>query len=166
MAIRTPLAIDKTIRLDINGSHQQIRMRAIRAGLPQLLIVQHGPGVPLLHEVTKFQRLLDLEKDFLVSYWEQRGCGTAPRNDAQSASLRQQVDDLRTVLQLVYKETRQRVTILGISLGATIALLAVDHELDHGKAVIAISPDLRTTSSDAAAYEFLQQQGLRAGGSR
>jgi len=42
MAIRTPLAIDKTIRLDINGSHQQIRMRAIRAGLPPLLIVQHG----------------------------------------------------------------------------------------------------------------------------
>jgi hypothetical protein len=62
MAIKTPLAIDKTVTLKINGSHQQIRMCADRAGLPPLLIVQAGPGLPVLHEVTKFQEHLHLEK--------------------------------------------------------------------------------------------------------
>ena len=53
----------------------------------------------MLHEVGKFQRLLNLENDFLVAYWEQRGCDHASEKDAHSASLRQQIDDLRTVLR-------------------------------------------------------------------
>ena len=55
MPNRTPLAIDKTSTLEINGSRQSIRLCAGRAGLPPLLIVQGGPGLPVLHEVQKFQ---------------------------------------------------------------------------------------------------------------
>jgi pimeloyl-ACP methyl ester carboxylesterase len=157
-----PLAIDRTIELDVNGSHQRLRMRAARAGLPPLLIVQGGPALPLLHEVSKFERLLNLEKDFQVSYWEQRGCGDASRDDVESASLAQQVDDLRVVLQWLRGETTQRVTVLGISIGATFALQAVAHA-DHAKAVIAISPDSQTTISDAAADAFVQEQGAKGG---
>jgi pimeloyl-ACP methyl ester carboxylesterase len=80
---RTPLAIDKTVKLKINGTTQQIRMCAERTGLPPILIVQAGPGFPLLHEVAKFQQHLKLEKDFLVSYWDQRGCGIASQKEAQ-----------------------------------------------------------------------------------
>jgi pimeloyl-ACP methyl ester carboxylesterase len=158
-----PLAVDRTIELDINGSHQRIRIRAARAGLPPLLIVQGGPALPLLHEVAKFERLLNLERDFQVSYWEQRGCGDASRDDVESASLAQQVDDLRVVLQWLRGETTQRVTVLGISIGATFALQAVAHESDHAKAVIAISPDSQTTISDAAADAFVQEQGAKGG---
>jgi pimeloyl-ACP methyl ester carboxylesterase len=161
MAIKTPLAIDRTITLDINGSHQRIRQCAERAGLPPLLVVQAGPGLPVLHEVAKFQRLLNLERDFLVSYWEQRGCGAVPPHAADSVSLQQQVADLRAVLRWLADETTQRILILGISLGATIALQAVEQELDRAKAVIAISPDAHTASSDVAVYTFLQTQSLR-----
>jgi len=66
---RTRRMIDKTVKQAINGSTQQIRMCAERRGLPPLLIVQAGPGFPLLHEAAKFQQRLKLEKDFLVSYW-------------------------------------------------------------------------------------------------
>src|ERR1700691_5611476 len=86
---RTPLAIDKTVKLEINGSTQHIRLCAERAGSAPILIVQAGPGLPLLHEVAKFQRHLELEGEFLVGYWEQRGCGNASRHDARSVSLQQ-----------------------------------------------------------------------------
>jgi proline iminopeptidase len=155
---RTPLAIDKTVQLKINGSTQQIRLCAERAGLPPLLIVQAGPGLPLLHEVAKFQRHLRLEGNFLACYWEQRGCGAASRQDAESVGLHQQVDDLRAVRQWVQEETKQTVILFGISLGATIALLAVGHEPDRVRSVIAISPDANTAGSDASAYSFLQEQ--------
>ena len=161
MTPRAP-AIDKTITLEINGSRQRIRLCAARPGLPPLLIVQGGPGLPLLHEVAKFQRLLNLENDFLVGYWEQRGCGNASRNDARSVSLPQQVDDLRSVLRWLHARTQQRVLMFGISWGATIVLRAVEHESDRVRSVVGISPDLQTTGSDAAAYEFLQEQALRA----
>ena len=162
MTTRAPLAIDKTITLEINGSRQSIRLCAARTGLPPLLIVQGGPGLPLLHEVAKFQRLLNLERDFLVGYWEQRGCGNASQNDAQSVSLPQQVDDLRTVLRWLHAETQQRVLMFGISWGATIVLQAVEHESDRVTSVVGISPDLQTSASDATAYAFLQEQARRA----
>ena len=155
---RTPLAIDKTFDLEINGSAQRIRLCAERAGLPPVLIVQAGPGLPLLHEVTKFQGHLGLESDFLVGYWEQRGCGNATKRDAKSVSLQQQVDDLRSVLRWLHAETKQPVILFGISLGGTIALQAAAHETQHTKSVVAISPDANTASSDAAVYAFLQAQ--------
>jgi proline iminopeptidase len=152
------LVIDKTVQLEINGSAQRIRVCGERDGLPPILIVQAGPGLPLLHEVRKFQQHLHLESEFLVSYWEQRGCGVAPKRDAESVSLRQQVDDLRAVLRWLQNETKQNVIVFGISLGATIALLAVANEPGVAKSVIAISPDANTASSDAAVCAFLEQQ--------
>ncbi len=157
---RTKLVIDKTVKLEINGSTQQIRVCAERGGLPAILIVQAGPGFPLLHEVAKFQQRLNLEKDFMVSYWEQRGCGIASQQDAQSVSLQQQLDDLRAVLHWLKNETGQTAIVLGISLGATLALQAAEHERDAVKAVIAISPDAHTASSDAAVSSFLGAQSV------
>ncbi len=153
-------ALNKTVKLDINGSTQQIRMCSELDGLPPILNVQAGPGFPLLHEVAKFQRRLNLEKDFLVSYWDQRGCGNASQEDAKNVSLQQSVDDLRAVLRWLKNETRQPIIVFGISLGATIALHAAEYERDNVKAVIAISPDAHTASSDAAAAAFLTAQSI------
>jgi pimeloyl-ACP methyl ester carboxylesterase len=150
--------IDKTVTLDVNGSTQRIRLCAERAGLPPLLIVQGGPALPLLNEVAKFQQRLRLEKDFRVAYWEQRGCGAASREDAQSVSLQQQVDDLRFVLRWLHQETKQAVTLFGISIGGTIALRAAEHEPDRVKKVVAISPDAQTALSDTSADAFLRRQ--------
>jgi len=158
MKTSSRLSIDKTIPLNINGSRQSIRLCATRPGLPPLLVVQGGPALPLLHEVRKFQRLLNFETDFLVGYWEQRGCGSVPRDDAQSVSLAQQVEDLRSVLRWFHGETGQRILIFGISIGGTIALQAAEQEPDLVKGVIAISPDAQTSVSDAAAHAFLQEQ--------
>jgi pimeloyl-ACP methyl ester carboxylesterase len=164
MMKKTPtLAVDETISLDINGSTQRVRMCAARPGLQPLVIVQHGPGFPLLHEVPKFQQRLDLERDFLVVYWEPRGCGNASADEARQASLAQQVDDLQAVLAWVARRTGQRVLLFGISLGATISLLAAARDGAPVKAVIANSPDLQTRHSDAAVDAFLHEHVRRAG---
>lgn len=154
----TALAIDKTVKLEINGSIQKIRMCAERDGLPPLLIVQAGPGFPLLHEVAKFQQRLRLEKDFLVSYWDQRGCGIASQQDAKSVSLQQQVDDLCAVLRWLKNETKQNVMVLGISLGAAFALQAAERESDSLTSVVAISPDVDIPRSDVSVASFLLAQ--------
>jgi pimeloyl-ACP methyl ester carboxylesterase len=158
MATTRP-AIDRTIDLDVNGSQQRIRLCAEREGQPPLLIVQGGPGLPLLNEVRKFQRLLDLERDFLVGYWEQRGCGDALPHDAESVNMQQQVADLRTVLRWFFGQTNQRAIVLAISLGGTFTLQAAEHELAHVRALVTISPDSHTARGDAAADAFIRTQG-------
>jgi pimeloyl-ACP methyl ester carboxylesterase len=157
MAGRT-LTIDRTIALHINGSRQELRMCAARAGLPPVLIVQAGPGLPLLHEVAKFQRLLDLEKDFLVCYWEQRGCGDAAARDASSFSMAQQVADLRSVVQWLSRETKQQLILFGISLGGTASLRSLEHDDGRVKAIVAISPDSHTAVSDAHIHAFIREK--------
>ena len=51
----------------------------------------------------------------------------------------------------------------GISLGATIALLAAARDSARMKAVIANSPDLQTRAADAAVDSFLHEHVRRAG---
>jgi len=160
---KSALAIDETIAIDINGSHQRVRLCAGRIGLPPVVVVQQGPGLPVLHEVTKFQRHLDLERDYLVVYWEQRGCGNASAEDARSVSLARQVEDLQAIMRWVADRTQQRLLIFGISMGATISLLAVARDGARVRAVIANSPDLQTRAGDAAVDRFLHEHVRRAG---
>ena len=157
------LAVDEITSIDVNGSHQRVRLCAERPGLPPVVIVQHGPGFPLLHEVSKFQRRLQLERDFLVVYWEQRGCGNTSADEARQVSLARQVEDLQAVVRWVAGRTRQRVVLVGVSIGATLSLLAAARDGECVKAVIANSPDLRTRDADMAVEAFLQQQMRRAG---
>ena len=164
--IGTPLAIDKTVALNINGSRQKVRLCAVHAGLPPLLVVQGGPALPLLNEVAKFQRLLNLENRFLTAYWEQRGCGDAPAEDARSVSLARQVADLRSVLRWLHGETGQPALVLGISIGGTFALQAAEQEADCVRAVVVVSPDAQTAASDAAVNAFLQEQAIGPDGRR
>jgi pimeloyl-ACP methyl ester carboxylesterase len=167
MTTSTPaLAIDETITLGINGSRQHVRLCAERTGLPPLLVVQHGPGFPLLHEVPKFQCRLQLERDFLVVYWEQRGCGNASADDARNVSLAQQVEDLQAILRWVADRTQKGVLLFGVSMGATLSLLAAAREGAHVRAVIANSPDLQTSAGDAAVDAFLHEQVRRSGARR
>jgi pimeloyl-ACP methyl ester carboxylesterase len=155
---------DRTVSLDVNGSTQRIRVRSTRDGLPILLVVQAGPGLSLLNEVPKFERLLRLETEFLVAYWDQRGCGDASRHDATSVSWRQQIEDLRTVLRWVHRETGQAVNLLGISLGATISLLAAALEPERVRSIVAISLDADIGASDASVQSFLRDEIDRSGG--
>jgi pimeloyl-ACP methyl ester carboxylesterase len=163
--VRPALALDETITLDINGSQQRVRLCATQRGLPPLVIVQHGPGVPLLHEVAKFQQRLQLERSYLVVYWEQRGCGNASAAEARRVSLAQQVDDLRAVLRWVTHRTQQNVLLFGISIGATLSLMAAAQEAACVRAVVANSPDLDTRAGDAAVDAFLHEH-VRNNGNR
>jgi pimeloyl-ACP methyl ester carboxylesterase len=160
---RPALAVDETLALDVNGSQQRVRLCAERSGLPPVLVVQHGPGFPLLHEVPKFQRRLQLERDFFVVYWEQRGCGNAPADDARRVSLAQQVEDLQAVVQWIADGTRTGVLLFGVSFGATLSLLAAAREGARVTAVVANSPDLQTSAGDAAVNAFLHEHVRRSG---
>jgi pimeloyl-ACP methyl ester carboxylesterase len=152
------LSVDKTVTLNINGSTQKIRMCGTRPDLPPILVVQAGPGFPMLCEVTKFQRRLGLEKDFLVYYWEQRGTGSASKRDATSVSMQRQTDDLRAVLRWVHAETNQAVILLGISVGGSAALRVAAQEPTRVKSVVAIAADPNIARQDAWTHSFLQQQ--------
>ena len=161
-ARRRPHGVDTTLALTINGTTQRVRLCAERSELPPVLIVQAGPGLPVVNEVRKFQERLHLEDTFSVAYWDQRGCGPAPLRDVRDISFATQVDDVRAVVRWLAGTTGQPVVVLGISLGATAALRAAAFEPDHVKALVAVSIDTDLAAGDASAFAYLQEAGARA----
>jgi pimeloyl-ACP methyl ester carboxylesterase len=157
MSQRHSYALDSTVTLHLHGTRQRVRLCGNRPGLPPVLVVQAGPGLPLLNEAARFQQLLQLEPDFAVAYWDQRGCGHAALQDAQRVSLKTQVDDVCAVVRWLADETQQRVVVLGISLGATFALQAAARDSSRIKAMVAVSIDADTACSDAAVSSFLRE---------
>ncbi len=73
------MAIDSLEAIRAGGTTQWIRIRGADASNPVLLLIQQGPGLPMINEARRFEHLLGLEQDFTVIYWDQRGCGRSLR---------------------------------------------------------------------------------------
>src|SRR5208282_3560721 len=97
------LAIDTLEAIQAGGTTQWIRIRGAGASNPVLLLIQQGPGLPMINEVRRFEHLLGLEKDFTVVYWDQRGCGRSlrGRNAHGPISIDLMVKDTVSLLQLL-----------------------------------------------------------------
>src|SRR3954454_4665710 len=67
--------IDTLEAVRIGGITQRIRTRGTDPTNPVLLLMQQGPGLPIINEARTFEKLLRLESDFTVVYWDQRGTG-------------------------------------------------------------------------------------------
>ena len=73
------LAIDTLEAIQARGTTQWIRVRGADLSNPVLLLIQQGPGLPMINEARLFEHLLGLEQAFTVVYWDQRGCGRSLR---------------------------------------------------------------------------------------
>ena len=66
------MTIDTLEAVQLGDTTQWIRTRGEDAANPVLLLVQQGPGLPMINEARRFDHLLGLEKEFTVVYWDQR----------------------------------------------------------------------------------------------
>ena len=73
------MKIDTLDTIQVGDMTQWIRVRGTDVSNPPLLLIQQGPGLPMINEVRRFERLLGLEHAFTVVYWDQRGCGRSLR---------------------------------------------------------------------------------------
>jgi len=153
--MRTRTTLNERFTLDIDGTRQKIWLRTRSPGSLPVLVVQAGPGLPLWNEVGRWDRALGLEDDFQVAYWEQRGCGSAPAKDALSVTWATQQADLTFVLEWLVRKTGQRVLVVGVSLGATLALGAASQTPELVHAVVGISTDVDIPASDEAVYQAM-----------
>jgi hypothetical protein len=63
------MAIDSLEAIPAGDSTQWIRIRGANASNPVLLLIQQGPGLPMINEARRFEHLLGLEQAFTVIYW-------------------------------------------------------------------------------------------------
>jgi len=111
--------VDSLESFDINGSAQWVLLRGNLATRRVLLVVQQGPGFPLIQDAGEFERRLRMEREGVVAYWDQRGTGKSFLADPATITLAQSVADVRAVIDaLCARLNVDRVDILGLSLGS------------------------------------------------
>ncbi len=148
----------------LKGTTHHVLTRG-RPGAPVLLLVQQGPGLPMIHDAPAFERALRLEEHFRVVYWDQRGTGRswAP-DDAQPLSASALADDVAAMARALCERLKvDAIDVAGFSLGGSLAILAADRAGGAIRRVLAVGPDIDMPASERFAWDFARDEAVRRG---
>jgi pimeloyl-ACP methyl ester carboxylesterase len=162
------MAIDSLESIQVGGTTQWIRVRGADAANPVLLLIQQGPGLPMINEARRFGHLLCLEQAFTVVYWDQRGCGRSlrGRKDGSGVSLERLVGDTVSLLALLRERFGGKTYVAGFSFGATLAAYAAAQRPDLVAVLLATGMDIDGAAAGNAAYDFALGAARRRGNRR
>ena len=164
------MEIDSLERVQLGGITQWIRVRGSDATNPVLLLMQQGPGLPIINDARRLERLLGLEKAFTVIYWDQRGTGLSSPSLRKNLnrfeiSVTRMVDDTVTLLELLRDRFGGKTFIAGFSFGATFAAYAAVQRPELVAALVAAGMDIDVPAAENNAYAFAVD-GARQRGKR
>ena len=162
------MVIDTLEAIQLGNTTQWIRVRGASASNPVLLLIQQGPGLPMLNEVRRFDDLLGLEQDFTVIFWDQRGCGRSLRGVKNPAeiSVELMVGDTVSLLEVLRDRFGGKVYVAGFSFGATIGAHAVAQRPDLVATLVAVGMDVDGVASGNGAYDFALSTARQRGNKR
>src|SRR5689334_22271856 len=138
------MAIDSLEAIETGDTTEWIRIRGTGNSNPVLLLIQLGPGLPMINEARRFEHLLGLEEEFTVAYWDQRGCGRSLRKHGRPTeiSVELMVRDTVALLELLHDRFGGKVYVAGFSFGATVGAYAAARRPDLVAALVAVGMDV------------------------
>jgi pimeloyl-ACP methyl ester carboxylesterase len=165
------MQIDTLEEVQVGGITQWIRVRGADASNPVLLLMQQGPGLPIINEARSLEHLLGLEKAFTVVYWDQRGTGLSSPSLRKNPnrfeiSVARMVDDTVTLLELLRDRFGGKTFITGFSFGATFAAYAAVRRPELVAALVAAGMDIDMPTAENNAYAFALNTARRRGNRR
>ncbi len=143
----------------IGGVPQMLWFRGIDTHLPVLILLHGGPGASELPLFRYFNA--DLERHFLVVYWEQRGTGRSFRSDIppESMTISRFVADLGEVVQLVQTRFgKRRVTLLGHSWGTVPGLIYAHDHPENVAVYVGVGQIANMPEGERQGYAFALEQ--------
>ncbi len=156
--------LDTLEPVHVGGITQWIRIRGTAASNPPLLLMQQGPGLPIINEARGYERRLGLEREFTVVYWDQRGTGLSSRTSELSAD--RMVDDTVSMLELLRERFDRKSFVAGFSFGATFAAQAAVRRPELVAALIATGMDIDIPFAENHTYDFVLRTARRQGNRR
>jgi len=162
-----PGSIAEVTMVPIGGTKQGVLIRGQSVDNPVLLYLAGGPGQSSLpHPRVIFQ---DLEKDFIVVAWDQRGTGKsyAALDPTSNVTPQQAVGD--TVELTNYLRERfdeDKIYLLGESYGTILGVLTVQQRPDLYHAFIGSGQMVNVTETDRRIYRDLLASAEQTGNAK
>ena len=165
------MEIDTLEGVQLGGITQWIRVRGADTSNPVLLLMQQGPGLPIINEARRLEHHLQLEDAFTVVYWDQRGTGLSSPSLRKNSSpfeisVARMVDDTVTLLELLRDRFGGATFIAGFSFGATFAAYAAMRRPEHVAALVAAGMDIDVPAAEKNAYAFALDAARQRGNRR
>jgi pimeloyl-ACP methyl ester carboxylesterase len=165
------MKIDTLEGVQLGGITQWIRVRGADASNPLLLLMQQGPGLPIINDARRLEHLLGLEEAFTVVYWDQRGTGLSSPSLRKNSnpfeiSVTRMVDDTVTLLELLRDRFGGKTFVAGFSFGATFAAYAAVQRPELVAALVAAGMDIDIPAAENNAYAFAVDAARQRGNRR
>lgn len=147
--------IAKMEKVNIGGVEQWIIMRGVNVENPVLLFIHGGPGMPSAPMVLKYNG--DLESDFVVVTWDQRGAGKSYSKEIppESMTVEQFISDAHELVQyLKEKFEADKIFIVGHSWGSIIGMNLIYRYPEDFYAYVSIGQVVNGSLNERLSYEF------------
>jgi len=151
------MKINSLEKIIINHSEQWLLVRGNNSDGALILHVQAGPGLPMIPEAKPLEKLLKLEENCLVAYWDQRGCGKSfDKNiDPKTINFSQLSGDIiECTKRLLTRYKKQKVILIGYSIGATASLMAAAKEPRIFSQLFLVGTDIDIPTANKYALDF------------
>lgn len=143
-------------KVEIGGIEQFLMVRGENKNNPVILFIHGGPGVSDVPYIRKYQK--DLEKEFVVVEWEQRGTGKSYKNNIPTGSMNiaQFISDTKEVTDyLCNKFNQNKIFIVGHSWGTVIGTLTAQKYHDKYYAYIGIGQVVNSKEGNKITYNYI-----------
>lgn len=156
-------SISEMKKVEINNTKLQVMMRGYDKDNPVILFVHGGPCCSDIPLARKYQK--ELEKDFTIVHYDQRGSGKSYRffADYSDVDVATHVEDLVALAEYVeaYLE-KEKVILMGHSFGTYIGTLAADARPDLFSAYIGIGQISDSVAGEIDNLERCKVEALKA----
>lgn len=152
-------SVSKLEKIMLGGVEQWYTIRGKSNELPLLLFLHGGPGSPQTGAQRRYNS--SLEQHYLVVNWDQRGSGKSYSSNVlpESMTLQQLISDIdELIVHLLEKYKKEKLFIMGQSLGAVLGLTYINKYPEKIYAYVGINQPVNRAEEEKKSYQFSLEQ--------
>lgn len=151
-----------SIWIESGGTRQFISLRG--RGTTPVLLIHGGPGSSLLPFARQIARETDLEDDFSLAYWEQRGTGRSRATLRESdLSLDAVVSDAVIAAEYLAERFGRAPLVVGHSWGTIVGVLLARDRPDLAAAYVGAAQVVNVRDQEATSTAWARRQATQRG---
>ena len=146
-------------KIMLGGQEQYLFIRGADIAKPVMLFLHGGPGSPEISFMKNYNR--DIENDFIMVYWEQRGAGKSYSENIppESMNLEQFISDTRELSEYLAKRFNQeKIYLMGHSWGSLLGILTAYQHPERFHAYFGIGQVAQQYEGERISFEWVKEQ--------
>lgn len=159
-----PGSISTIESITLGGLEQYVIIRGADTTKPVMLFLHGGPGSPEIAIMRQMNP--DLEKEFIVIHWEQRGAGKSYSRGipAESINMDQFISDTREISEiLINRFNKDRIYLAGHSWGSLLGILTAEKYPELYHSFIGIGQVSHQYQGEKVSFEWVKEQAKADG---